>query len=213
MEINLMDMYPKVNRDTKKRLKEKTPEMIAACKKIDWEYFDRKGYCYNGYVYDGRWIPIAKRFIEYYNLKPGAKILDIGCAKGYLVYDLVNLGMDAYGIDISEYAINCVPTEVKDRVHVRDVRDLSIYKDKEFDLVLGLNVLENMEEQETRACLREIERIGKNSYLKLDSWRNDEEKQRFMEWNITPTTYGSTEYWMNMFDEEGFTGDYYWFIP
>ena len=86
MEINLMDTkeYTQVKRDIAKRLAEKTPEMIDICKKFDWEYFDRKGYCYNGYIYDGRWVPIAKRFINHYLLNPGARVLDMVVQKDIL---------------------------------------------------------------------------------------------------------------------------------
>ena len=214
-EINLMDTYPKVNRDVKKRLAEKTPAMIDVCKQFGWEFFDKKGYCYNGYFYDGRWIPIAKRFIEYYNLKPGAKILDIGCAKGYFVYDLRNLGMDAYGLDVSEYAIRCCPPEIMPYVLQRDVRTMYqlVYDDNEFDLVTAISVVETLREPECREVIREIQRIGKNAFLKVDAWRNEEEKQRMIDWGITGITMMSTDDWKQLFKEEGYKGDYYWFIP
>lgn len=212
-EINLMETYPKVNRNIKKRLTEKTPEIIETCKKFGWEYFDKKGYCYNGYSYDGRWVPIAKRFIKHYNLKSGAKILDIGCAKGYLVYDLLNLGMDATGIDISEYAINCSPPEIRNNLVAFDTRDLTWVVDKEFDLVLAINVLENLEESDCRKAIREIQRIGKNAFLRLDAWHNTEEKQRMMDWHLTGVTLMSTDDWEQLFKEEGYKGDYFWFIP
>ena len=217
MEINLMDTaeYTQIERDVAKRLdeKKKHPEMITTSKKFDWEYFDKKGYCYNGYIYDGRWIPIAKRLVDHYKLKPDAKILDIGCAKGYLVYDLRNQGMDAYGIDISKYAIDCCPPPVRNYVSERDVRDLECYNKKEFDLVLCINTLENIPEPDVRKALRDIQWIGKNAFIRLDAWHNAEEEQRMMDWHLTGITMMHVDAWKRMFQEEGYTGDYYWFTP
>lgn len=215
MEINLMDTkeYTQVKRDIAKRLAEKTPEMIDICKKFDWEYFDRKGYCYNGYIYDGRWVPIAKRFINHYLLNPGARVLDIGCAKGYFVYNLRQQGMDAYGIDVSEYAIRCCPTPMKDYVFEQDVRDMESYRDNEFDLVTCIHALENIPEPDVRKALREIQRIGKNAFIRLDAWHDMIERQRMLDWHITGITMMHVDDWVKMFEEEGYTGDYHWFTP
>jgi cyclopropane fatty-acyl-phospholipid synthase-like methyltransferase len=113
MEIDLLDLYPKTNRDLKSRVNNKTEEQVRLAKKYDWEYFDKKGICYGGYTYDGRWLPVVKRFIDYYNLKPHDRILDVGCAKGYMLYDFLQVepDLEVIGIDISQYAIGCSPTE------------------------------------------------------------------------------------------------------
>ncbi len=208
--------YTQVERDIGKRLAEKkaNPEIITASKKFGWEYFDRKGYCYNGYIYDGRWVPIAKRIIEHYKLKPGAKILDIGCAKGYLVYDLIKLGMDAEGLDISSYAINCCPPEIYNRLIVYDIRKgLKWALDESFDLVLCINTLENIPEPDVRKALREIQRIGKNAFVRLDAWHDMIDRQRMMDWHLTGITMMHVDDWLKMFEEEGYTGDYHWFTP
>ena len=208
-----MDSYPKVNRDTKSRKDNMTESRKTIAKKFGWEYFDKKGICYGGYIYDGRWIPVAKKFINYYKLKKGDKILDVGVAKGYLVYDLVNEEMDAYGIDISKYAIECSPPEIRDRLFVNDARNLHIFKDKEFNLVISINTIHNLKEDECRKAIREIQRIGKNAFIVVDSYRNEEEKERMLEWNMTGETIKSDKGWIEMFKEEGYTGDYSWFIP
>jgi len=212
-EINLLDMYPQIKRDTKTRKLEMTTRRKQLAKEFGWEYFDKEGICYGGYIYDGRWIPVAKKFINHYKLKKGDKILDVGAAKGYLIYDLINLGMDAEGIDISPYAIGCSPPEIRSRLMVWDVRDLWIFRDKEFDLVISINTIHNLPEKDCRKAIREIQRIGKNAFIVMDSYRNDEEKQRMLEWNITGETIKSSDGWKKMFKEEGYTGDFYWFIP
>jgi len=212
-EINLLEEYPKLNRDTKTRADNRTEEIIKLAKKFNWEYFDKKGICYGGYYYDGRWIPIADKFIKHYKLKPGNKILDIGSAKGYLVYDLRNKGMDAYGLEISEYAIDCAPSQIQRYMIYGNAKHMPMFKDREFDLVISINTIHNLPEKDCRDSLREIQRIGKNSFITVDSYRTAEEKKRMFEWNLTAETVKSTEDWKIMFDEEGYKGDFYWFIP
>jgi ubiquinone/menaquinone biosynthesis C-methylase UbiE len=213
-EIDIFgDIYPKRNRDTKSRKIQKSSKIIKDAKKFGWEYFDKKGVCYDGYSYDGRWVPIAKKFVELYNLKKGDKVLDIGCAKGYMVYDFLDLGIDTYGVDISKYAIDCSPQEIKWRLKVADAKNLEVYKDKSFDLVISINTIHNLPEVDCRKALREIQRIGKKAFIIVDSWRSEEEKQRMLDWCVTGITLKGTEDWKKMFKEEGYTGDYYWFIP
>jgi len=213
VEINLLDMYPQIKRNTKARKLEMTEGRKRIAKKFDWEYFDKKGICYCGYIYDGRWIPVAKRFIEYYNLNEKSKVLDLGSAKGYLVYDLRNFGIDAYGVDVSKYAIECSPSGIREYLSMGDAKDLSIYRDKEFDLIICINTIHNLKENECRKAIREIQRVGKNAFIVVDSYRNDREKERMLEWNITGETIKSSKEWKLIFEEEGYTGDYFWFIP
>ena len=105
-EYNLLKSYPKGKRDIKARSKGKTDEIVNISKQFGEMYFDGpREYGYGGYKYDGRWIPVAKEIVSRYNLKKGDKVLDIGCAKGFLIKDLLSIGIDAYGIDISEYAL------------------------------------------------------------------------------------------------------------
>lgn len=215
MEVNLLELYPKRDRDTKERARAKTAERVELAKKFGWEFFDKKGVCYDGYIYDGRWIPIAKKFAEHYCLNGSSKVLDIGCAKGYLLYDLKQLipSISITGIDVSEYAINCAPPEIKSNLLVADARDLSIFNDKEFDLAISINVIHNLKERECRLAVREIQRVARKAYIVVDAYRNDCEKERMFEWVLTAETILSVNQWKELFEEEGYTGDYYWFIP
>jgi len=215
-KLNLMERYPKLNRDISKRKEEKTTERIALASKWGWEAFDVKGVCYNGYVYDGRWIPVAKDMIKHYKLKPGAKVLDIGCAKGYFVYDLVQQGMDAHGVDISEYAINCCPPSIKDRLWIADIRDPSwddLIEDNEYDLVTCIITLPNLNKVEVVNTLRKIQRIGKNAFVTVDTWETEEQRQRMLDWTVTAVYVPDTKEWLEVFKQAGYTGDYDWFWP
>jgi len=211
MEINLLQRYPKRIRDTDSRAKNKTQEIIDTNLKFDWEYFDKKGYCYNGYSYDGRWIPIVYDIINFYGLKKGDKVLDVGCAKGYTVYDFVNQGIEAYGIDISSYAIGCSPTEIRNRLYLGNAKDLSRFKDNEFDLVISINCIHCLNEVDCRSALREIERVGKHKFVTVDAYRTEEEKKKLMDWVVAARTVMSRDDWIKLFREENYNGNYYWF--
>ena len=213
MEIDLLDMYPKIIRDTKTRKLEMTNERKETAKEFGWEYFDKKGVCYGGYYYDGRWIPVVKRFIKHYKLKKGDKILDVVCGKGFMMYDFNNQGMITEGLDISEYAKDCAIPDIKPHISIGNCKDLSRYHDKEFDLVISINTIHNLKEDECRKSVREIQRVGRNAFIVVDSYRNNIEKERMLEWNITGETIKSDKEWTKLFKEEGYTGDYFWFIP
>jgi hypothetical protein len=80
-------------------------------------------------------------------------------------------------------------------------------------LVISINTIHNLPEKDCRKAIREIQRIGKRAFIIVDSWRTKEEKQRMMDWCITGVTVKSTKDWEEMFKEEEYTGDYFWFIP
>lgn len=213
MEIDLLTKYPKRKRDCSKRLEEKSEKIRSIARKFGWEYFDKKGICYSGYTYDGRWIPVVQDFIDYYHLNNKSRVLDVGCAKGYMIYDFVNAGIDSYGIDISSYAISSSIPEIRERLSVRNAKDISLWSDNYFDLVVCFNTIHNLEETECRKAVRELERVSKNCYLTVDSWRNEEERKRMLAWNVTGKTIMSSKDWKKLFKEEGYTGDYFWFVP
>ena len=135
-------------------------------------------YGYGGYKYDGRWVSVAKRIKKIYKLKKNAKILDIGCAKGFLVKDLIDLGFDAYGLDISEYAIKNSHEDVVGRIHLGNAKKLP-FADNTFDFVISLNTLHNLEKKDCKVALKEIVRVSKKSFIQVDSYRDKKEKNIF----------------------------------
>lgn len=215
MEIDLLVDYPKIKRDTSQRMLEKDASLVARAKNYDWEYFDRKvpKILYGGYVYDGRWQPVVRRFVDHYKLEGGSKILDIGCAKGYMLYDFLNVNptFEVLGLDISQYAVSCCPPNVS--AVIGNAKDLSRFKDKAFDLVVCINTIHNLPEMECRKAVREIQRVGKNAFISVDAYRDDAEKERMLNWNVTAETIHSVDDWKKLFEEEKYTGDFYWFIP
>lgn len=190
------------------------PKAIAAelSKKWDFDYWDGdRRICYGGYHYlEGRWEKVATLLVEHYQIKPGAKILDVGCGKGFLLFDLCKVvpGLEIYGIDISNYAINNSKTEIRDRLQVGDASALP-YADDYFDLVISINTLHNLHTYELAPALREIERVGKkNKYICVESYRNEVEKANLLYWQVTCEAFCTPREWEWWFALTGYTGDY-----
>lgn len=216
-EINLLIKYPKAKRDLTKRLESKSEQVRLIARKFDKEFFDgEREYGYGGFSYNPKyWTEVVKDFSDYYNLNDDSKILDIGCAKGFMLYDLykLNSNFDLHGIDISKYAIDNSLSEVKNKLKVANATKLP-YKDNFFDLVISINTIHNLEKKECAIALKEISRVTKkNAFLTVDAYRNDEEKKRMDAWNLTAKTIMSVDNWIKFFKQNNYNGDYFWFIP
>ena len=216
-EIDLLSKYPKPTRDILKRGQAKTFEQQELARKFDKDFFDGdRNNGYGGYYYNERfWINVVPDFIKFYNLKDGDKILDIGCGKGFMLYDFkkANSNFEVEGIDISEYAIKNSKTEVKDYLKVGDAKTLE-YPDKYFDLVISITTVHNLELEDCKKGLKEIERVSKkNKFITVDAYSNEKEKELMYAWNLTAKTILHTEEWKKLFIETSYTGDFYWFKP
>lgn len=214
-EINLLDTHPKTVRDYDKRMQEKTPEIIATAKKFDRDFFDGERKCgYGGYKYDGRWKTVVKRMKDYYNLPDNAAILDIGCAKGFMLHDFKEImpGCTIAGIDVSSYAIENAMPSVKQFLKIASAESL-LYSDKSFDLVISINSIHNLPLERLKKALQEIQRVCRgHSYITVDAWRNELERENLFKWVLTAETMMSVDDWKKLFKEVGYTGDYWWFI-
>lgn len=214
-EINLLDAAPKTFRDYDKREAEKTPEIICIAKQFGKEFFDGdRKHGYGGYKYDGRWKLVVKRMKEYYKLPENASILDIGCAKGFLLHDFKEMMPDCTvaGIDVSIYAIENAMSSVKPFLRVASADSLP-YPDNRFDLVVSVNSIHNLPINRLKIALKEIQRVSRgNSYITVDAWRNEKERENLFKWVLTAETMMHVDDWKKLFDELGYTGDYWWFI-
>ena len=140
-------------------------------------------------------------------------MLDVGCAKGYMVYDFTNAKIDAYGVDISNYALRCAPSVIRNKLYHMNAKDLELFDNNEFDLVISINTIHNLINYECRQSIREIQRVGKKAFITMDAYKTNEDKKRMDAWNMTAKTILSTDNWIKMFEDEDYNGDYYWFIP
>lgn len=214
-EINLLGNYPKIKRNYDKRMAEKTPEVIKTAKQFGREFFDgERRYGYGGFKYDGRWKAVVKKIREHYKLPDRAAILDIGCAKGFMLHDFKELMPESTlaGIDVSEYAIRNAMPAVKPFLKVASAEKLP-YPDRSFDLVVSINSVHNLPLGGLKCALSEIQRVCRgDSYITVDAWRNDREKENLFKWVLTAETMMHVDDWKKLFDEIGYTGDYWWFI-
>jgi len=184
----------------------------ALAKQWGFDYWDGdRKICYGGYRYmEGRWEKVARAMVEQYGIKPGDKILDVGCGKGFLLYDFTKVvpDLELHGIDISEYAIANAKEEIKDRLQVGNATSLP-YPDNYFDFVFSITTLHNLHCYDLDKALREIERVSKkNKYICVESYRNEEEKANLLYWQVTCEAFNTPEEWEWWFKQTGYTGDH-----
>jgi SAM-dependent methyltransferase len=215
-EINLLKFYPQSNRPIDERGCLVTDQDRAVARKFDIEYFDGNRLTgYGGYNYNPRfWTKTVAYLKDFYNLDNDSKILDIGCAKGYMMHDLSLLIPDAEikGIDISQYAKDHAIDSMKDNIVVSNANNIP-FPDDHFDLVIAINTLHNLPLIDCKQAFRELNRVAKkDAFVMNDAWRNDEEKESMLKWNLTALTYMSCKDWKELFNSVGYKGDYYWFF-
>lgn len=215
-EIDLLDHYPRSKRPIEERGKNISEKHRKTARKFGKDFFDGDRLLgYGGYSYHPRfWQETVKRFRDYYKLDKNASVLDVGCAKGFMLHDFKQLFPDLTiaGIDISLYAIENAIEYIRPYIQVGNASELP-YPDNSFDLVISVNTIHNLPLEQCKKALQEIERVSRlHSFITVDAWRNDEEKERMLKWNLTAQTYMHVNEWKLLFEEVGYTGDYYWFI-
>ncbi len=216
-EIDLLANYPRTRRNVEQRGANKSEAERVIARQFGREFFDGdRSHGYGGFQYNARfWQPVVPTFQAHFALTPASRILDVGCAKGFMMHDMAALipGITVKGIDISEYAIENAIAEMKPHVQVANATDLP-FEDASFDVVISVNSVHNLERDDCGRALGEIMRVSKGgAFITVDAYRSDEEKQRMDDWNLTAKTIMHADEWISFFDEVGYTGDYYWFIP
>lgn len=208
----LSSVHKSTKRDYLKRVNEfPKAEAMKIAKQFGYDYWDGdRKFGFGGYKYDGRWRKVAQAMADHYGLKKGDRILDVGCGKGFLLYEFTQVvpGINVEGIDISTYAIENSKEEV--RPYLKAANAISLpYEDNRFDLVISLNTLHNLYCYDLVKALKEIERVGKkNKYIVVESYRNEEEKVNLLYWVLTGECYLAPQEWLWFYDLAGYTGDY-----
>lgn len=205
-------LHKKTSRDYLGRVNEfPKAEAAAIAKRFDRDYWDGdRKVGYGGMRYDGRWRVVAEAMAKHYNLRAGDRVLDVGCGKGFLLFELTQVvpGLVVAGLDISAYAIEHAKPEVQAFLQVGHARQLP-FADRSFDLVISINTLHNLYCHELDAALREIERVGRrDKYVCMESYRNEAEKVNLLYWQLTCESFCTPEEWQWWFNHTGYTGDH-----
>jgi SAM-dependent methyltransferase len=216
-EIDLLENYPKAKRNLEERLASKNEADRSIARRFGREFFDGdRNHGYGGFNYMPRfWQPVIPTFKQYWNLTEESSLLDVGCAKGFMLHDLKTLipGISVKGIDISDYAIENAIDDIKPHLQVANARQLP-FPDNTFDAVVSINTIHNLEREECGKALQEIERVSRGkSFITVDAYRNNEEKERMYAWNLTAKTIMSVDEWIKFFKDVNYNGDFFWFIP
>ncbi|MBN1788058.1 MAG: class I SAM-dependent methyltransferase [Sedimentisphaerales bacterium] len=216
-EIDLLIDYPKTKRQVKERGAEKTEQDRAIARQFGEEFFDGdRKHGYGGYNYNPRfWQPVVPAFQRHFGLTAKSSVLDVGSGKGFMMHDIAEMipGITVKGVDISEYAIENTIEDMKPHVQVANAKKLP-FENNSFDVVISINTVHNLERDECAQALKEIERVSrKNSFITVDAYHNDEEKELMEAWNLTAKTVMHVDEWKQFFEKIGYTGDYFWFIP
>ena len=89
----LLDLVTHLHKKTQRsyidRMVDDKVHCMLKAKEYEFDYWDGdRRYGYGGYKYDGRWKVVAEQLIEIYDLQSNAKILDIGCGKAFLLFEI-----------------------------------------------------------------------------------------------------------------------------
>jgi SAM-dependent methyltransferase len=215
-EIDMMRSYPATDRSNLLNVREEvTREDRIIAKKFGKDYFDgprRLGL--GGYYYNPKYFTnVVRDFIEQYKLKPDAKILDVGCGKGFMMKDFKDAlpGAEIHGLDISEYCYENAMLEVKDNIKIGSC-DYLPYPNNYFDLVISIATIHNLDKEGVKNSLLEMMRVGTgNYYIKVNGYRNDSERNKLERWNLVANTILPVSEWKTLFDEVDYDGDYSFF--
>lgn len=214
-QVDLLRGLPRSRRNVQARKDGKSAEVVRISSEFGEMYFDGpREYGYGGYRYDGRWLPVARDIIDHFALKPGDRVLDVGCAKGFLVKDLLSEcpGLEVFGIDVSTYALTHCEPEVIGRLHRGSAVDLP-FPDNSFDAVISINTAHNLDRAGCVTALKEMQRLAPGrGFLQVDSYLTPEQRDLFEDWVLTARFHDYPDGWRAVFEEAGYTGDFHWTI-
>ena len=212
-ELNFVTpLHQASERDYLGRMVDDKVEAMLVAKKYGEDYWDGdRRYGYGGYKYlPGRWKPVAEALIERYELTEMSSVLDVGCGKGYLLYEIQLLlpGCRLVGFDISKHGLAGRHPEFRGELSIGRAEEPYSFEDNSFDLVISMATLHNLRLPELQVALTEIERVGKQAYVMLESYRNERELFNLECWALTAEAFLDVGEWIWLYEHFGYTGDY-----
>lgn len=204
-------LHKKTSRDYLARMNDDKIFCMKKAKEFEKDFWDGdRRFGYGGYKYDGRWKIVAEKLVEIYDLKDDSSVLDVGCGKAFLLYELKKIlpNLKVNGFDISKYALLNAKDEMKEFIFEHNAKDIFPFKDFEFDLVISLTTLHNLKIFDLKSALQNIKRVSKKSYVVVESYRNENELFNLQCWALTCQSFFSKDEWIWLFDKFGYNGDY-----
>jgi len=205
-------LHQATSRDYVARMQDQKVKCMRIAKRYDFDYWDgERRYGYGGYRYiPGRWVSVAESLIQQYELKPGSRVLDAGCGKGYLLYEMTRIlpGLEVTGFDISKYALDNAKPEIQEKLFLGDLGKPFDYEDNSFDLVISVGCLHNLSLPYINTALSEIQRVSYQSYVMVESFRDEKEFFNLECWALTAETLLDVDSWQWLMGRAGYTGDF-----
>ncbi len=205
-------LHQMTKRDYIARMVDDKVTCMLKAKEYEKDYWDGdRRFGYGGYKYmEGRWTPVAQALIDTYGLTNESKVLDVGCGKAYLLYEMKKLlpDLEIAGFDISHHGLADAKPEVRDDLFLYRAQDAYPYGDNHFDLVISLATFHNLRLFELKTALSEVERVGKQAYVMLESYRNEQELFNLQCWALTAESFFDSAEWIWLYNHFGYTGDY-----
>mgnify|MGYP001343710604 CR=1 FL=1 len=205
-------LHQATSREYLNRMKDEKVHCMLQAKKYEEDYWDGdRRYGYGGYKFiSGRWKPVAEALIEEYKLTNKSSVLDVGCGKAFLLYEMKLLLPDlkVKGFDISRHGLENVKEILRNEVFIHKAQEPYPFEDDQFDLVISLGCLHNLRVFELETALKEIERVGRSGYVMLESYRNELEQFNLQCWALTCESFFDKEEWEWIYNHFGYTGDY-----
>jgi SAM-dependent methyltransferase len=205
-------LHKATKRDYIGRMTDDKVTCMIKAKEYEFDYWDGdRRYGYGGYRYmEGRWTPVAQALIGIYGLTDGSKVLDVGCGKAFLLYEMKKIlpGLQVAGFDISKHGLAESKPNIRPHLFLYRAQDAYPFGDKQFDLVISLGTLHNLRVFELETAVKEIERVGKNKYIMVEGYRNEFELFNLECWALTAESLFHTSEWIWLYNHFGYTGDY-----
>ena len=211
--LNLVTpLHQATKRDYLGRMLDEKVHCMQVAKQYEQDYWDgERRYGYGGYNYlPGRWKPVAEGLIREYRLTEESNVLDIGCGKAFLLHELKLLlpKIQITGLDISKHGIKNATQEIRPYLIQYKAQDQLPFGDEEFDLVISLGTFHNLRLFELQTALQEMQRVGRQGYLMLESYRNEQELFNLQCWALTAESFFEVSEWIWLYRHFGYSGDF-----